>query len=68
MTFPAPSVVFWRKMDDRILLYWSFNEAEQWCDVTFYSVSLPLRQNLVCIDSIVTPFDILYKIDDRKAY
>ena len=52
MTFPASSVAFLRKMDARIFLYGSFNQAEQWCDVTFYSRFSDVSSELVCIKPI----------------
>ena len=52
MTFSASSVALWRKMDARIFLYESFNQAEQWCDVTLYKRFLDVSSELVCIKPI----------------
>ena len=66
MTFPASSVAFWRKMDAIILLYRSFNQAEQWCDVTFYSRFFEVSLEFSLYQANFSRFDIVHKIDDRK--
>ena len=55
-------------MEARNFLYASFNQAGQWCDVTFYSRFLGRLVRISLHQANFSPFNIVHKIDDRKAY